>query len=280
AGLSSDSSSSHRPRKVFEVNAIGTLNLLEAVRRYCPQTRLFHASTAQLFEGSRATPQNEDTPFCPLSAYGVSKLAAHQQVVMYREKFGLSCTNGILFNHESPRRSGAFVTRKICDWASSYARDKDTPTLLLGNLDAVRDFGHARDFARAMWLILTPEESGRSGPPDTPLEDYVVGTGCSTSVRELVERALFSIGEKIEWRREGELQISLGGCEHLVSEEAGYDGQGRKIVSVSPAFWRPAALNEVRADASRIRRNLGWEPSVGLDELLKEMIFATPQADA
>jgi GDPmannose 4,6-dehydratase len=231
------------PEYTADADALGTLRLLESVRDYTDRTnepvKFYQAGSSEMF-GSAPSPQNEETPFHPRSPYGVSKLAAHWYAVNYREAYGLFICNGILFNHESPRRGETFVTRKVTRAAARIKlglQDK----LYLGNLDAVRDWGFAGDYVEAMWLMLQQPQ------PD----DYVVATGIAHSVRELVEEA-FSI-VNIDWRN------------HVVLDER---------------YLRPAEVDDLRGDASKARRVLGWQPRMMFPELIRSMIESDLQLAA
>ena len=234
-------------------DGLGALRLLEAIRILGLErrTRFYQASTSELFGRARETPQNETTPFYPRSPYAAAKLYAHWITVNYREAYGMHACNGILFNHESPIRGETFVTRKISRAVAAIecgAQD----TLFLGNLDARRDWGHARDFAEGMWLILQQ---------DAP-DDYVLATGESHSVREFVEQAFAHIGRKIAWRGQG-------------AAEKGFDAaDGRLLIEVDPRYFRPTEIDALRGDPSKAHSKLGWRHKVGFDALVREMVEA------
>jgi len=238
------------PEYTANSDAMGALRLLEAVRflGLGGKTRFYQASTSELFGQVAETPQRETTPFHPRSPYAVAKLYAYWITVNYREAYGLYACNGILFNHESPMRGETFVTRKI---TRALARIKlgMQDELLLGNMDARRDWGHARDYVRMMWLMLQQERP----------EDYVIATGQQYSVREFVARAAEVLGMTI--RFEG------GGL-----DEVGRDESGRVIVRVDPQYFRPAEVETLLGDASKARQELGWEPETGFDALVREMV--------
>jgi GDPmannose 4,6-dehydratase len=210
--------------------------------------RYYQASTSELYGKALETPQKETTPFYPRSPYGVAKLYAHWITVNYREAYAMYACNGILFNHESPVRGETFVTRKITR-ALARIRLGLEDCLYLGNLNAKRDWGHARDFVEAQWLMLQQPEP----------EDYVIATGEQHSVREFVEAAAAELDMKISWRGSG-------------AKEEGYDATGRRIVAVDPRYFRPAEVDALLGDASKARKKLGWKPKVKFRELVSEMV--------
>ena len=237
------------PEYTANADGLGTLRVLEAIRvlGLKDRTRFYQASTSELFGLVRETPQRETTPFHPRSPYGVAKLYAHWITVNYREAYGIYACNGILFNHESPTRGETFVTRKI---TRALARIKLglQDCLYLGNLNALRDWGHARDYVEAQWRILQ-----QSSP-----EDYVIATGEQHSVREFVDEAARELGMKISWRGAG-------------VDEKGFDGNGRAIVAVDPHYFRPAEVDTLLGDAAKARDRLGWQPKVRFKDLVAEM---------
>ena len=239
------------PEYTANADAIGVLRLLEAIRILGLEkiTRFYQASTSELYGLVQEVPQKETTPFYPRSPYGVAKLYGYWITVNYREAYGMHASNGILFNHESPIRGETFVTRKI---TRSIARIEVglEETLYLGNLDAKRDWGHARDYVEGMWKIVQA---------DTP-DDYVLATGETRSVREFVEVALSEVGRKIEWRGEG-------------VDELGIDPKtGKIVVRVDPTYFRPTEVDLLIGDATKAREKLGWTPTVGFSQLVKEMV--------
>ncbi|ETW03208.1 GDP-mannose 4,6-dehydratase [Aphanomyces invadans] len=245
------------PEYTADIDGIGTLRLLNAIRT-CgrPGTKFYQASTSELFGKVRTVPQNEDTPFHPRSPYGVAKQYAFWMVVNYREAYDMYCVNGILFNHESPRRGPTFVTRKITR-AAARIRAGIEDCLYIGNLDAKRDWGHARDFVVGMWQMLQL---------DTP-EDFVLATGECHSVREFVEIAFAAVELPIRWE---------GGPKGSVDEVGvvANDPSARVVIRVDPKYFRPAEVDLLLGDASKARRVLQWQPSTTFHDLVHEMVQA------
>jgi GDPmannose 4,6-dehydratase len=237
------------PTYTGDVTGLGTVRLLEAVRRQAPDARFYQASSSELFGKVAEVPQRETTPFHPRSPYSVAKLYSYWATVNFREAYGMHASNGILFNHESPRRGENFVTRKITRAVAEIdagRRDR----LTLGNLDARRDWGFAGDFVEAMWLMVQAESPG----------DYVVGTGEDHSVREFCELAFAEVGVELEWEGAG-------------VDEIGRDrSTGTVRVEVNPRHFRPAEVDALLADPSRVKRELGWEPKVPFVELVRMMM--------
>jgi len=234
-----------------DADGIGTLRLLEAIKLLGleKKTRFYQASTSELFGKVRETPQKETTPFYPRSPYAAAKLYAYWIVVNYREAYGMHASNGILFNHESPRRGETFVTRKITRAAARIKHGLET-TLYLGNLDSKRDWGHAKDYVEGMWRIL------QSGEPD----DYVLATGRTTAIRDFVAMAFREAGYEIRWQGEG-------------VDEKGLDAATRKVlVAVDPAYFRPTEVDLLLGDATKAREKLGWTAKTSLEELVKDMM--------
>jgi len=232
-------------------DALGTLRLLEAIRllNLVEKTRFYQASTSELYGKVQAVPQSETTPFYPRSPYAAAKLYAYWITVNYREAYGLHASNGILFNHESPLRGETFVTRKITRAVAAIHLGLQEK-LYLGNLDAKRDWGHARDYVRGMWLMMQQRE------PD----DYVLATGETHSVRAFVEKAFRRIGVNLEWQGEG-------------VEERGIDADdGRVLVEVDPRYFRPTEVDLLIGDPTKAWEKLGWRHEVKLDELIAEML--------
>ena len=238
------------PEYTANADAIGTLRLLEAVRilGLVGKTRFYQAATSEMFGKVQETPQRETTPFYPRSPYGVAKLYAYWITVNYRESYGMYACNGILFNHESPLRGETFVTRKITRGLARIRVGLEA-CLFLGNLDARRDWGHARDYVRAQWLMLQQEQAC----------DFVIATGEQHSVREFVELAARELGMRITWSGSG-------------AEEKGIDSKtGRIVVRLDPRYLRPAEVETLLGDASRARALLGWQPTVSFTQLVAEM---------
>ena len=238
------------PEYTGQTDALGTLRVLEAVRLLGMEdsVRIYQASTSELYGKVQETPQTETTPFYPRSPYGVAKLYGFWIVKNYREAYGMYACSGILFNHESPRRGETFVTRKITRGLKAISQGKQK-VLYLGNLDAKRDWGHARDYVRAMWLMLQQETA----------EDYVIATGEQYSVRQFVELAASHFGFELEWHSNGVDEVAL-------------DKNTKKtIIAVDPKYFRPAEVETLLGDPSKAKENLGWEPTVSFKELVEDM---------
>ena len=237
------------PEYTANSDALGTLRLLEAIRIVGleKKTRFYQASTSEMYGMVQEIPQKETTPFYPRSPYAVAKLYAYWITVNYREAYGIFACNGILFNHESPNRGETFVTRKI---TRGLARIKTglQDCLYMGNLDALRDWGHARDYVEMQWLMLQQSEP----------RDFVIATGEQHSVREFIERSAILLGMKVTWTGTGE-------------EEKGIDQNGKVIVAVDPRYYRPTEVETLLGDATKARQELGWQPRVSFSELVKEM---------
>jgi GDPmannose 4,6-dehydratase len=238
------------PEYTGNVDGLGTLRILEAVRilgmeKTC---RIYQASTSELYGLVQEVPQKETTPFYPRSPYGVAKLYAYWITKNYRESYGMYACTGILFNHESPRRGETFVTRKITRGLSKISAGLQD-VLYLGNLNAKRDWGHAKDYAEAMWLMLQQDEA----------EDYVIATGEQYSVREFAERAASYFGINLVWEGDGE-------------DEVGIDkNTGKVIIRVDSKYYRPAEVESLLGDATKAKENLGWEPKITFNELVEDM---------
>lgn len=238
------------PEYTGEVDAIGTIRLLDAIRDVNVKTKFYQASTSELFGGLPETaPQSEKTPFYPKSPYGAAKLYAYWVCVNYREAYKLFASNGILFNHESPRRGETFVTKKITKAVAKIFKGEQEK-LVLGNLDAKRDWGHAKDYVHAMWLIL------QQNTPD----DYVIATGETHTVREFVEKAFRMIDIEICWEGEG------------IQEKGMNRKTGKVLVEVDPRYFRPAEVEFLWGDPSKSRKVLGWQPLISFDQLVESMV--------
>jgi len=238
------------PEYTGNVDGLGTLRILEAVRilEMEDKVRIYQASTSELYGLVQEVPQKETTPFYPRSPYGVAKLYAYWITKNYRESYGMYACTGILFNHESPRRGETFVTRKITRGLSKISCGLQD-VLYLGNLNAKRDWGHAKDYAEAMWLMLQQ---------DSP-DDYVIATGQQYSVREFVEKSASYFGMDIEWQGEG-------------LDEIGIDkSTGRVVIRVDDKYFRPAEVESLLGDATKAKEQLGWEPKISFDELVEDM---------
>jgi GDPmannose 4,6-dehydratase len=243
------------PEYTAEVDAVGTLRFLDAINETGVKTRFYQASTSELYGLVQEVPQTEKTPFYPRSPYAVAKLYAYWIVVNYREAFGIHASNGILFNHESPRRGETFVTRKITLGVAGI-KAKKMKTLTLGNLDARRDWGYAPDYVRMMWMMLQQDK------PD----DYVVATNEMHSVREFIELSFSIAGIKVEWRGKEEKEVGIDAA------------TGETIVAIDPRFYRPTEVEQLLGNPAKAKAKLGWEPKVKFAELVKIMTIADCEA--
>ncbi len=239
-----------QPHKTSQINGIGVLNLLEAVRTVNRNIRIYQASTSEMFGLVQEVPQRETTPFYPRSPYGIAKLYAHWMIINYRESYDIFATSGILFNHESPLRGQEFVTRKITNTVSKIMLGK-ADILELGNMDAKRDWGYAGEFVEGMYRILHHDVA----------ETFVLATGRTETVRSFVELSFKAIGTNINWEGSGE-------------NEVGKDDNGKILVKVNPQFYRPAEVELLVGDASKAKNALGWEPKTTLEELCSMMVEA------
>ncbi len=241
------------PEYTGDVDALGTLRLLDAIRA-CgmeKEVRFYQASTSELYGKVVETPQSETTPFYPRSPYGVAKMYSYWIVINYREAYNMFACNGILFNHESPRRGRTFVTRKISR-AVAEIHLGVSDCLYLGNLDARRDWGHARDYVEGMWLMLQQDQP----------EDFVLSTNECHSVREFVEKSFAVVGVPIQWRGAGD-------------EEVGADARnGRILVRIDSRYYRPTEVELLLGNSAKARKRLGWQPRVQFDELVQEMTLS------
>jgi GDPmannose 4,6-dehydratase len=263
------------PEYTANADALGTLRLLEAMRilSLTDRVRFYQASTSEMFGKVQEVPQRETTPFYPRSPYGAAKVYGYWITVNYREAYGMHASNGILFNHESPVRGETFVTRKITRAVARVALGLEK-CLWLGNLDSLRDWGHARDYVRAMYLMMLQEE------PD----DYVIATGAQHSVREFVERAFAEIGVTLRWEGSGADEAGLVDSVDAARLAAARDGYGPAaapsepvqpgvtLVRVDPRYYRPTEVESLIGDATKARERLGWSPLIGFGELIREMV--------
>ena len=238
------------PEYTANSDALGTLRILEAIRilKLEKKTRFYQASTSELYGSVQKSPQNENTPFYPRSPYGVAKLYAYWMTVNYREGYNMFACNGILFNHESPVRGETFVTRKITR-ALTRINQGIQQNLYLGNLDAKRDWGHAKDYVEAQWLILQQEKP----------EDFVIATGKQYSVRDFVNEVSKNLDMKIEWKGKGLKEV---GCFN-----------GKEIIKIDPRYFRPTEVETLLGDASKAKEKLNWLPKISFEQLAKEMVY-------
>jgi GDPmannose 4,6-dehydratase len=237
------------PLGTAEIDGLGVTNMLEAIRLVKPEAHFYQASTSEMFGLVQAVPQSETTPFYPRSPYGVAKLYGHWITKNYRESYGLYACSGILFNHESERRGEEFVTRKITKAVANIKYGLQD-VLELGNMDAKRDWGHSKDYVKAMWLMLQQDE------PD----DYVISTGTTHPVREFVELAFKAAGIEVEFKGEG------------VDEKGYVKGTDKVVVQVNPKFYRPAEVDLLLGDCSKAEKKLGWKREISYEELVKSMV--------
>ena len=250
------------PEYTADVDAIGTLRLLEAIRflGFEKKTRFYQASTSELYGLVQETPQKESTPFYPRSPYAVAKLYSYWITINYREAYGMYACNGILFNHESPRRGETFVTRKITRAMTNICQGLES-CLYLGNMDSLRDWGHARDYVEMQWLMLQQEQ------PD----DFVIATGIQFSVREFVEMTAKPLGLSIHW--EGTGVDEVGYVNKIKGDKAPALSIGDKIVAVDPRYFRPTEVETLLGDPSKAKNKLGWTPTTTLEEMIEEMVI-------
>ncbi|ADR34778.1 GDP-mannose 4,6-dehydratase [Sulfuricurvum kujiense DSM 16994] len=238
-----------QPLATAHITGLGAAHLLEAIRIVNPKIRFYQASTSEMFGKVQEIPQKESTPFYPRSPYGVAKLYAHWMCINYRESYGIFAASGILFNHESPLRGREFVTRKITDTVAKISLGKQD-ILELGNLDAKRDWGYAKEYVEGMWRMLQCEE------PDT----YVLATNRTETVRDFVTMAFKAVGTKLEFKGEGENEIGVD------------TASGKTVVRINPKFYRPAEVELLIGNPEKAKRELGWEPSTTLEELCAMMV--------
>jgi GDPmannose 4,6-dehydratase len=240
---------------------MGTLRLLEAIRLlgFENKTRFYQASTSELYGLVQETPQKETTPFYPRSPYAVAKLYAYWITVNYREAYGMYACNGILFNHESPRRGETFVTRKITRGLTNIAQGLET-CLYMGNLDALRDWGHAKDYVRMQWMMLQQDHP----------EDFVIATGIQCSVREFIELSAAELGVKLRFYGEGLDEIGV--VDSVDGDKAPSINVGDEIVRVDPRYFRPAEVETLLGDPSKAKEKLGWVPEITVQQMCREMV--------
>ena len=239
------------PEYTANADALGTLRILEAIRfnNLIKKTKFYQAGTSELFGRNEKTPQNEKTPFHPASPYGVAKLYSHWITINYRESYEMFACNGILFNHESPRRGETFVTKKVVQ-ALCRIKFKIQKTLFLGNLYSKRDWGHAREYVEAMWLMLQQKNP----------EDFVISTGLQITIKQFVNLVLEELKMKVAWRGKG------------INERA-YDEKGNLIIACNKAYYRPLEVNSLLGSSKKAYKKLGWKPKTKVKELIKEMVF-------
>lgn len=249
AAMSHVKTSFEMPEYTAEIDGIGVLKLLEVIRECHPQAKFYQASTSELFGKVQEVPQTETTPFYPRSPYGVAKLYAYWTVINYREAYQIFACNGILFNHESPRRGENFVSRKITQAVAKFEKGIQE-RLILGNLDAKRDWGYAKDYVEGMWMMLQQKEP----------EDFILATGTTTSVRDFVELAFEQIGIVIAWEGQG------------INEKGKNAKTGEILVEISSEFFRPTEVDLLIGDPSKAKQKMGWEPKTSLQELVQLMV--------
>ena len=239
------------PEYTADVDALGSLRILEAIRilKLEKKTRFYQASTSELYGLVRETPQKETTPFYPRSPYAVAKMYAYWITVNYREAYGIYACNGILFNHESPRRGETFVTRKITRGLANISQGLEE-CLFMGNIDALRDWGHAKDYVRMQWLMLQQDKP----------EDFVIATGVQYSVRQFIEKTAAELGLQIRWEGKG-------------VEEVGYWGE-QAVIRIDPRYFRPTEVETLLGDSTKGKEKLGWAPEITLDAMITEMVAA------
>lgn len=264
AAMSHVAVSFESPEYTADVDALGTVRILEAIRLLGLEkhTRFYQASTSELYGKVQETPQTETTPFYPRSPYGVAKMYAFWICVNYREAYGIHACNGILFNHESPRRGETFVTRKITRGLAHIALGLQSK-LYLGNLDALRDWGHAKDYVEMQWLMLQQDEP----------EDFVIATGEQYSVREFVTLAASKMGLQIEWRGTGLEETGVVASVDRDAPGAALESlQGKSIIEIDPKYMRPTEVETLLGDPGKAKEKLGWAPRITFDELVTEMV--------
>jgi GDPmannose 4,6-dehydratase len=255
------------PEYTADVDAIGTLRLLEAIRILGLEnkTRFYQASTSELYGLVQETPQKETTPFYPRSPYAVAKMYAYWIVVNYREAYDLYACNGILFNHESPRRGETFVTRKITRGLANIAQGLES-CLYMGNLDAMRDWGHAKDYVRMQWMMLQQEHA----------EDFVIATGVQYSVRQFIQWSAQELGITLRFKGQGVDEVGIVEC--IESDKAPAIQVGQIIVKIDPRYFRPTEVETLLGDPTKAKEKLGWVPEITVQQMCAEMVAADLQA--
>ena len=255
------------PEYTADVDAMGTLRILEAIRLLGleKKTRFYQASTSELYGRVQETPQKETTPFYPRSPYAVAKLYAYWITVNYREAYGMYACNGVLFNHESPRRGETFVTRKITRGLANIAQGLES-CLYMGNLDALRDWGHAKDYVRMQWMMLQQEQP----------EDFVIATGVQYSVREFIQWSAAELGIALRFEGEGVEEVAL--VESVAGEDSPFVKPGDVVVRVDPRYFRPAEVETLLGDPTKAKEKLGWVPEITVQEMCAEMVREDLQA--
>ncbi len=248
------------PEYTADVDAMGTLRLLEAIRflRLDRKTRFYQASTSELYGLVQEIPQRETTPFYPRSPYAVAKLYAYWMTVNYREAYGMYACNGILFNHESPRRGETFVTRKITRSLANISQGLEE-CLFIGNMNALRDWGHAKDYVRMQWMMLQQDEP----------KDYVIATGVQYSVRQFIEKAAAELGIAIRWEGKGVDEVGI--VDALTTPHTSLS-TGTVIVRIDSRYFRPSEVETLLGDPAKAKADLGWVPEITLDEMIREMV--------
>jgi len=258
------------PEYTADVDAMGTLRILEAIRILGleKKTRFYQASTSELYGLVQETPQKETTPFYPRSPYAVAKLYAYWITVNYREAYGMYACNGILFNHESPRRGETFVTRKITRGLANISQGLED-CLYMGNIDALRDWGHAKDYVRMQWMMLQQEKP----------EDFVIATGMQYSVRQFIEKTANALGMQLRWEGTGVNEVGFAVIASEARQSMFLCSTDKPIIRIDPGYFRPSEVETLLGDPCKAKEKLGWVPEIALDELVQEMV-AFDLADA
>ena len=257
------------PEYTADVDALGSLRILEAIRilKLEKKTRFYQASTSELYGLVQETPQKETTPFYPRSPYAVAKMYAYWITVNYREAYGIYACNGILFNHESPRRGETFVTRKITRGLANISQGLEE-CLFMGNIDALRDWGHAKDYVRMQWLMLQQDQP----------EDFVIATGVQYSVRQFIEKTAAALGMQLRWEGDGVNEVGYWVNRHC-EERSDAAIQEIPVIRIDPRYFRPTEVETLLGDPSKAKEKLGWVPEITLDQMVTEMV-QTDLADA